>query len=252
MAPVLITAGAAPRSNTRHCTNSLYHKNWGKVCMARHLVIGNGKMLINMDQHGFIRDIYYPYVGQLNHVGGHYCRVGIWVQGEFSWLDHSEWKFELDYVEDSLVTNIRARHDRLGIELQINDGIHQRECIYLKQITIRNHRDKAREVRLFFHQDLMIEGTEVGDTALYYPDNQTIVHYKRSNYFMFNGLTDEGGIVQYSTGVKRFNTAEGTWRDAEDGVLMGNGIAQGSVDSTLCLKTTVDGENEKTVFYWMS
>ena len=220
--------------------------------MARHLVIGNGKMLINMDQHGFIRDIYYPYVGQLNHVGGHYCRVGIWVQGEFSWLDHSEWKFELDYVEDSLVTNIRARHDRLGIELQINDGIHQRECIYLKQITIRNHRDKAREVRLFFHQDLMIEGTEVGDTALYYPDNQTIVHYKRSNYFMFNGLTDEGGIVQYSTGVKRFNTAEGTWRDAEDGVLMGNGIAQGSVDSTLCLKTTVDGENEKTVFYWMS
>ena len=220
--------------------------------MARHLAVGNGKMLLNMDQHGFIRDIYYPYVGQLNHVGGHYCRVGIWVQGEFSWLDHAEWKFELDYLEDSLVTNVIARHDRLGIELQINDGIHQRECIFIKQVTIRNYRDEAREVRLFFHQDLMIEGTEVGDTAVYYPENHTIYHYKRSNYFMFNGFSDEGGIMQYSTGVKRFNTAEGTWRDAEDGTLMGNTIAQGSVDSTLSFRTIVGGHSEKTIFYWMS
>ena len=220
--------------------------------MARHLVIGNGKMLVNLDQHNYIRDIYYPFVGHLNHVGGHHCRVGIWVQGEFSWLDSSEWQFELDYLKGSLVTNVTAKHERLGIELQINDGIHQRECIYIKHITVRNHVDVPREIRLFFNQDLMIEGTEVGDTAAYYPENHTILHYKRSNYFMFNGFTDEGGIVQYSTGIKRFNTAEGTWRDAEDGHLMGNTIAQGSVDSTLSFKTTIAANSEKAVYYWMS
>jgi len=220
--------------------------------MARHLVIGNGKMLVNLDQHNFIRDIYYPFVGQLNHVGGHTCRVGIWVQGEFSWLDNPEWTFQLAYLNDSLVTNVIANHERLGIELQINDGIHQRECIYIKQVTIRNKQDTPREIRLFFNQDLIIEGTEVGDTAAYYPENHTILHYKRSNYFMFNGFSDEGGIVQYSTGVKRFNTAEGTWRDAEDGILMGNAIAQGSVDSTLNFKTTVHANSEKTIYYWMS
>lgn len=220
--------------------------------MARHLVIGNGKMLINLDQQNYIRDIYYPFVGQLNHVGGHYCRLGIWVQGEFSWLDSDEWKFKLDYLKGSLVTNVTALHERLGIELQINDGIHQRESIYIKQITVRNKRDIPREVRLFFHQDLMIEGTEVGDTAAYYPENHTILHYKRSNYFMFNGFSDEGGLLQYSTGVKRFNTAEGTWRDAEDGQLMGNTIAQGSVDSTMSFKTIVSANSEKTIYYWMS
>ncbi|MDQ0111677.1 glycoside hydrolase family 15 protein [Paenibacillus harenae] len=220
--------------------------------MARHLVIGNGKMLLNLDQHCYIRDIYYPFVGQLNHVGGQYCRFGIWVEGKFSWLDEPEWQFELDYIEDSLVTNVIARHECLGIELQINDGIHQRECIYIKRVVIRNKMNDTREVRLFFHQDLMIDGSEVGDTAVYYPENHTLYHYKRSNYFMFNGFSDEGGMMQYSTGIKRFQSAEGTWRDAEDGVLMGNSIAQGSVDSTISFRTVVTGGSEKSVFYWMS
>lgn len=220
--------------------------------MARHLVIGNGKMLLNLDQHCYIRDIYYPYVGQLNHVGGHYCRFGIWAGGAFAWLDDPEWRIALQYVEDSLVTDIRAVHDRLGIELQINDGIHQRESIYLKRVVVRNLSNEPKEIRLFFHQDLMIEGSEVGDTAVYYPENHTLYHYKRSNYFMFNGFSDEGGMMQYSTGIKRFQSAEGTWRDAEDGELMGNTIAQGSVDSTISFRTHVEPDSEKTVYYWMS
>jgi len=220
--------------------------------MARHLVVGNGKMLLNLDRNCYIRDIYFPYVGQLNHVGGQLCRFGIWVNGAFSWLDDSAWSFELGYVEDSLVTNVTAKHPGLGVELYINDGIHQRETIYLKRVVVRNLSDEPKEVRLFFHQDLMIEGTEVGDTAAYYPENQTVFHYKRSAYFMFNGFSDEGGIVQYSTGIKRFHSAEGTWRDAEDGVLMGNAIAQGSVDSTIGFRTTVQGGSEQSVYYWMS
>lgn len=118
--------------------------------MARHLVIGNGKLLLNLDQHCFIRDIYFPYVGQLNHVGGHYCRFGIWIGGVFSWLDEKEWAFELNYIEDSLVTNIIAKHEGLGVELHMNDGIHQRECIYIKRVVVRNRRNESREARLFF------------------------------------------------------------------------------------------------------
>ncbi|SDW57781.1 glycoside hydrolase family 15 protein [Paenibacillus sp. CF384] len=220
--------------------------------MARHLVIGNGKILINLDRNNYIRDIYYPFVGQLNHVGGQYCRFGIWAGGQFSWLEDPEWKFELSYVEDSLVTNVIARNDRLAVELHMNDGIHQRECIYIKRVVVRNLGSDPREFRLFFHHDLMIDGSEVGDTAAYYPENHTLYHYKRSSYFMFNGFSDEGGIMQYTTGIKRFQSAEGTWRDAEDGTLMGNSIAQGSVDSTISFRTVVPAGGEKTVYYWMS
>ncbi|WP_274650417.1 glycoside hydrolase family 15 protein [Paenibacillus humicola] len=220
--------------------------------MARHLVIGNGRVLVNLDRNCYIRDIYFPYVGQLNHVGGQQCRFGIWTEGLFSWLDEPHWTFELGYVEDSLVTNVTARSERLGVELHMNDGIHQRESIYLKRVVIRNLKPEPREFRLFFHQDLMIDGSEVGDTAAYYPDNHTVFHYKRSSYFMFNGFSEEGGIRQFTTGIKRFHAAEGTWRDAEDGSLMGNAIAQGSVDSTLALHATVPGGGDQTLYYWMT
>ncbi|NEN82527.1 glycoside hydrolase family 15 protein [Paenibacillus elgii] len=208
--------------------------------------------MINLDRNTYMRDLYYPYVGQLNHVGGYQCRIGLWVDGAFTWLADPEWKFELSYIEDSLVTEVRASHYHLGITLLINDGVHQREDVYLKRVRVHNHWDTVREVRMFFNQDLVINETEVGDTAAYYPQNNTVFHYKKDRYFMFNGLAGTDGIYQYTTGVKRFYNAEGTWRDAEDGHLMGNAIAQGSVDSTVSFRLHVPPNGDETLYYWMS
>ncbi|TVY09807.1 glycoside hydrolase family 15 protein [Paenibacillus cremeus] len=208
--------------------------------------------MINLDQHTFMRDLYYPYVGQLNHVGGYQCRVGLWVDGAFSWLSDPEWNIHLSYAEDSLVTEVHASHYHLGITLLINDGVHQREDIYLKRVQIHNHWDTVREVRMFFNQDLVINETEVGDTAAYYPQNNTVFHYKKDRYFMFSGLAGNDGLYQYTTGVKRFYNAEGTWRDAEDGHLMGNAIAQGSVDSTVSLRLHVPPNAQDRLYYWMT
>ena len=151
------------------------------ILLPRHLVIGNGKFLINLDQHSYMRDLYYPFVGQLNHIGGYQCRVGIWVDGDFAWLNAPEWQFKLAYVEDSLVTEVTATHPGLGVTLLMNDGVHQREDIYLKRIQITNHNNTVREVRMFFNQDLLINETEVGDTAAYYPATNTVFHYKKDD-----------------------------------------------------------------------
>lgn len=220
--------------------------------MPRHLVVGNGKFLINLDDRTCIRDLYYPYVGQLNHVCGYQCRIGVWIDGAFSWLSDPEWRFELSYKEDSLVTDVKAHHAGFGLTLVISDGIHQREDIYLKRITVSHQSTNVREVRIFFNQDLVINETEVGDTAAYYPSTNTVFHYKKDRYFMFNGSTGTEGIYQYTTGVKRFYQAEGTWRDAEDGHLMGNAISQGSVDSTISFRFHVPPASQSTMYYWMT
>ncbi len=219
--------------------------------MPRPLVVGNGKLLINFDDKLHMRDLYFPYVGQLNHVGGHFSKLGIWVQGRFSWLDEDGWTRKLGYGQESLVTDVHAHHEHLGISLQIADGVHQRDPIYLKKVCVRNLTSEVREVRLFFNHDFSLNETEVGDTAVYDPILRTIYHYKRNVYIMANGKTDMGGIDQYSVGIKRFNYAEGTWRDAEDGLLSGNPIAQGSVDSTISFSLILQPQEEKALFYWM-
>jgi GH15 family glucan-1,4-alpha-glucosidase len=61
------------------------------------------------------------------------------------------------------------------------------------------------------------------------------------------------GIDSWATGVKEFHGAEGTWRDAEDGELSRNPIAQGSVDGTMALYipgTAPHATNE--AYHWLA
>ncbi len=219
--------------------------------MPREIVLGNGNMLVNFDSFLNMRDFYFPYVGMENHISGYKNRLGVWVEGLFSWLEEPGWCRKSGYKDESLVSDVTAVNMELGIEILINDAVHYRENIYLKRIVIRNRQSRQREVRLFFNHDFSIGGSDVGDTALYDPSTGAVYHYKRDYYFLFNGKAARDGIYQYTTGIKRFGHQEGTWRDAEDGCLTGNPVAQGSVDSTVSFRLVLPPGQEATLYYWI-
>ncbi len=54
--------------------------------MANHFVLGNGGLLINFNGHANITDLYFPYVGHKNHVGGHLCGLAVLTPHETLWL----------------------------------------------------------------------------------------------------------------------------------------------------------------------
>ncbi|MBI4344785.1 MAG: glycoside hydrolase family 15 protein, partial [Euryarchaeota archaeon] len=220
--------------------------------MPRKLVVGNGNLFINYDDDLNIRDLYFPHVGMENHVDGNRCRFGIWVDGKFSWLMNGWGERSLKYREDSMVTDAWARNNDLGIELRVSDGVHYSKNIFLRKVVVKNLRGGEREVRLFFGQDFRLYGMNVGDTACYDPVVHSIIHYKKKRYFLINGRSGKEGIYQYSTGWAGFAGAEGTWRDAEDGVLSNNPIAQGSVDSTVSLRATVPKDGRAIIYYWIA
>jgi len=45
--------------------------------MARTIVLGNQELLVNIDAYLQVRDIYFPYVGQYNHVIGRAHRIAV-------------------------------------------------------------------------------------------------------------------------------------------------------------------------------
>ena len=59
--------------------------------------VGNGNLLITFDQDYCLRDLYYPSVGKENHTGGHRFRFGIWVDGQFDWVN-KDWALRLEYA----------------------------------------------------------------------------------------------------------------------------------------------------------
>jgi len=219
--------------------------------MPRDIPIGNGNLLITFDQDYCLRDIYYPHVGKENHTDGHKFRLGIWVDGVFDWIT-SKWYLKLDYVSESLLTHVTAFSDKLNLSLHFNDLIDYRENIYIKKIIIKNLSQKERELRIFFHHDFHILETATGDTTYYDPDEKAAIHYKADRYFLISGMRDgKQGIDQYATGIKEFHGLEGTWKDAEDGILEGAPISQGSVDSTISFTLKIPQDGEKTIYYWM-
>lgn len=220
--------------------------------MPRDIPIGNGSLLITFDNDYRIRDIYYPNIGMENHTEGHPFRFGVWVDGCFTWMGN-EWEKKLRYKEDTLVTDVTAENKSLGIALQIHDTVDFYLNVYIKQITVKNLWGKAREVRLFFNHDFHISESVIGDTAYYDPLTKSVIHYKGKRYFLINhGDTIKNGVDYYATGVKELHGAEGTWRDAEDGILGRHPIAQGSVDSTIGIHIPLDAHGESTVHYWIA
>ena len=220
--------------------------------MPREIVLGNGNVLINFDRDLNLRDLYYPFVGMENHLAGHKNATGVWSGGKFSWLYEPGWERVKKYRADSLVSEVTARNEEMGLLLSINDAVHHSENIYIKKVKMKNLFSAAREARLLFNNDLSIGGSDVGDTALYDPRTGAVYHYKREYYFLFNGRSGADGFYQYTTGIKRFGEQEGTWRDAEDGYLEGNPVAQGSVDSTVSLRVYLPALGEEELYYWVA
>ena len=225
--------------------------------MPRDIPVGNGSLLVNFDQTYQLRDLYWPHVGQEDHSPGHPFRFGVWVGGQFRWIDHPGWQRSLDYAPDTLVTQVSLHHPELGVRVMCNDAVDFHENLYLRRLVVSNDADREREVRFFFCQDFHISGTEVGDSAYYEPERRAVFHYKGKRWFMINAARASAdgwdlGVDQWAVGIKEFQGREGTWRDAEDGVLSGNAVAQGSVDSAVALHLRVPARGQATGWYWIA
>jgi glucoamylase len=220
--------------------------------MPREIVLGNGRLTVALDKNLNIRDFSYPEEGLENHAKGHPFRLGVWVDGVFSWIG-TDWEVSSKYLPDTLVSKCSALNSKLKIELKVNDAVYNFQDLFLRKVQVNNLSDIDREVRVFFSHDFHIYGEESGDTAFYEPSHKSVVHYKRCRYFLVNGVTQTNdGIYEFATGQKEAFGKEGTWKDAEDGTLGRNPIAQGSVDSTISFKVKIEPDASEIIYYWIA
>src|ERR1700757_1082432 len=158
--------------------------------MARPIVLSNGELHVGLNEHGFVHDFYFPYVGLSNHAAGEGTRhkVGVWVDGQISWLDKGEWTFKFRYPQHALIGHTIAKNDRLNVVLEIDDCVDAHMSAYMRNIHVINHADQDREIRLFMHQAFAIDDSRSNtDTAQYLPDSEAILHYRGKRAFIVSG-----------------------------------------------------------------
>ena len=216
--------------------------------MPRDIPVGNGNLLVNFDADYQIRDVYFPFVGQENHSKGAPFRFGVWVDGRCSWMG-PEWKKDLKYHDDSVVTNVFLENNALGLELRCADTVDVDLNIFIRKIEITNTRQEEREVRLFFNHDFHLYGNDIGDTAYFDPQTNTIIHYKANRYFLINCSTSKkSGVSHYGFSDK---DEPGAWKDAKDGELNMKPISWGSADSAIGIWLKLPAGGKTTAFYWI-
>jgi GH15 family glucan-1,4-alpha-glucosidase len=225
--------------------------------MPRDLPLGNGSLLVNFDSTYTLRDVYYPYVGNENQTLGHPCRMGVWADGQFAWVGGDGWSRQLNYASETLATDVLLEHESLGLQIVCSDAVDFHENTLVRHFTVKDLRGQARSVRLFFHHDFHLYENKVGDTAYFDPHSGAVIHYKDNRYMlMLGGVVQDGkldvGLSGYATGKKEIDGSEGTWRDAEDGVLGDNPIAQGAVDSTVQINVSVPANGAGELFFWLA
>lgn len=221
--------------------------------MAKSIMLGNGSLLIGLDQFGQVKDLYYHYAGLENHIGHNLThKIGVFLDDQFSWLDDGSWNVKVSSEWGTMASSIIAKNNALGIELYFSDCVYNEKNIFLREITVKNMFDHKRTVTLFFNQQFNIEQTHTGDTAYYDPVDNAVIHYKGRRVFLVNGRVETHGIDSYSVGLLGIEGKEGTYKDAEDGILSKNTIEHGQVDSVISLVLASDAKEEVKAYYWIT
>jgi GH15 family glucan-1,4-alpha-glucosidase len=219
--------------------------------MPRDLPISNGNLLINFDHDYNIRDVYYPHVGQDNQTVGDISHFGLWCDGTFAWISSPLWEKTRDYEEDTLVTRVVARAPSMHLEMTLSDAVDFDRDLFIRRVELRNLSEAPRSVHIYTHFDPHLSGNAIGDTIFYDPEFNGLVAYKARRYVLMNGSVDDRfGFSGFAIGTKERDGYQGTWRDAEDGNLQRNAIAQGSVDATGMLELKLQPESTAVAWIW--
>lgn len=222
--------------------------------MGRPVMLGNGSLTVGLNELGLVHDFYYPYVGldNLTTARSEYHKIGIWVDGRFSWVDDTSWNASVDFEEDALVAHVDYTNNDFGLTLHTTDFVDHDFNAFCRQITVKNTIDRPRSVRLFFHQVFQISRGGRADTALYDPTGHYVLDYKgRCSLLVYSQKENGEPMTQYSVGNCGIEGKEGTWRDAEDGELSNNPVEHGGVDSVVSNHVELEPNAEETVQYWI-
>lgn len=224
--------------------------------MARPIVLSNGELHVGINKYGLVHDFYFPYVGLENHAAGRSLRhrVGVWVEGQISWLDdQGSWQFTFRYPSNALIGHITARNDALGIILEMDDVVDATVSAFMRNVHIINMTNRPRDVRLFMHQAFDIgDARSNTDTVQYLPDNEGILHYRGRRAFIVSGQANGKPFDQYTVGLFGIEGREGTYRDADDGELSFCNVEHGRVDSTIRFKLAIDAHSSARAHYWIA
>ncbi len=216
--------------------------------MSTALVLGNQKLLININHKLQISDLYFPHVGQENHLSTVINDFFFRINGDFVDVNENEWNINIQYEKNSLVGESEITHKLTGLNIQISDFIYPEKRIYIRNFKLTNKGSNFIEVYMYFQNNFTLYENDIGDTVLWHSNSMTLVHYKKDRYI---GVGSANKIHQFTCAARTDNNGKGSYPNIQTGELLFNPISNGSVNSCVSYKYTLDPGQNSTGNYFL-
>jgi GH15 family glucan-1,4-alpha-glucosidase len=220
--------------------------------MPKAYTTGNGNLLAGFDEYARLRDLYFPHVGQENHVGDDLIhRLAVQVDGETHFIS-DDFSVQTACSPDTLAGTAVAENEDLGITIRFRDVVYNETDVLVRTVTADNHLDRPREIAMFFCQEFQVGQSLRANTAYYDPRRDVIVHYRGNRAFLINLRDDQGSFNDYTTGVFGIHGKTGSYKDVESGNLSKNPIEHGPCDSCIGCTRTIAAQDSHRFHYWIA
>lgn len=214
--------------------------------MPTSLVIGNGSTLVNIDDTLNLKDLYWPFVGEANHLSQKANEIFFLIDGVRVDLSRDNFLIETNYLENSLVTKSTALSEVHKLRLTFTDFVLYDKDVLVRKIEINNLSPEYRELLVFFKHNYFMREDDTGNTATWYEPADIMCHYKKNTYLGM-GLTSK--IFEFTCSAPNDNNNTGASPD-EYGRLPFNPVSTGTTQSCFSAKLHIDGNTSQTLEYF--
>ncbi len=215
--------------------------------------LGSDKIVVNIDNFGQICSVFLPELGRNilpNQQTVH--KIGIFIDGICLWLDDNSWSIDINYDSTNTVLQTKAINSQYQIRLSsqsvVNDGQ------MLRKLKLKDLSGQDRRLTVFAYQNFILgEGMISQDTAQIIDSGAAALHSNPDISAVARlELRLESGYQtanHYTVGLFGTHGLEGSWRDAEDGILSSSKVDQGQTDSTLGLDLDLSANGTRELHY---
>ncbi|MEE9394597.1 MAG: glycoside hydrolase family 15 protein [Planctomycetota bacterium] len=172
--------------------------------MPREIVLGNGLALAAFDSSMALRELYFPYVGQVNHSLGRASHLGIDWEGCVRWFgDDETWRIDSELSRDGREARAHLSHPKLpfSLDMQITWAAEKRVLRRRLRFHWKPGSNTKLRGRLLVHHDLALGEGDLSNEVRAYPREKVIVHRKREYLVQIEGLDPAGrGFSDWTLG----------------------------------------------------
>ena len=215
--------------------------------MSTSLVLGNGSMLVNINDTLNIKDLYWPFVGEANHLSQIANVLFFYINGNFVRLNSESFLFETNYLDNSLIGSSVARSEIYNLEIQFTDLVFHDRDIFLRKIEFNNLGNNKLDLIAFFKHNYYMREDDSGNTATWYEPAKLMCHYKKNTYL---GMGFCSKVYQYTCASPIDNNEQGAFPQS-NGNLPFNPVSTGTTQSCMSAKLEVEPEKSQILEYFI-